>query len=382
MTRFGNHAGRTARDLVEEVVKQGLCEAGLTTNHVQAAYVGNAVAGLISGQESMRAQVVLRHTGLMGRPMVSVENAGASGGTALHLAWQAVAYGVYDCVLAIGYEQLDHEDRAKLRRSVNAGMDLAELRELFGPDDSRERRSAMERLGGAVSQGDGRDLYEAEVLALVAVKNHLHASLNPCAHRREAVTVEQVLAAEPVAGPLTELMSACPSDGAACVVLCAADVRSARPGGARVAASVLLSGRGDDLRKPWSLREAARQAYEQAGVGPEDLHLVELHDSTATSELHQYGQLGLCAQEDTVRMVRERTTCLGGRLPVNPSGGLLGRGHAFGASGLAQVVELAWQLEGRCGRRQVESARVGLANNAGGWLGWDVGAQTVHILTR
>jgi acetyl-CoA acetyltransferase len=381
MTRFGDHVSRTARDLVEEVVTEGLRDAGLEPQHVRAAYVGNAVAGLMIGQESIRAQVVLRRTRLMGVPMVNVENAGASGSTALHLAWQAVAYGIHDCVLAIGFEKLDHRDRERIRQAVNAGMDLSELSEIFGPAAPREQNGMMQ-IAGAVSRGDGSDLYDTEHLALVAVKNHRHGSLNPCAHRREAVTIEQVLAAEQAAGPLTRLMSGCMSDGAACAVLCSADCRSARSGGARIAASVLMSGRGDDLRMPWSLQAAARQAYEFAGLGPDDLDVLEVHDTTATAELISYGHLGLCSHEDTARLIVERATCLGGRLPVNPSGGLMARGHALGATGLAQVVELAWQLEGRCGDRQVESARVALAENAGGWVGWDVGARVVHLLVR
>src|SRR5215831_15124194 len=164
MTEFGRHASRAARDLVEEVVAQALRDAGLGPQHVQAAYVGNAVAGLISGQESMRAQTVLRRTGLMGLPMVSVENAGASGGTALHLAWQAIAYGIHDCVVALGYEKLDHDDPAKLLRAANAGLDQAELSDIFG-EQGGEPKNAMVQIGGAVSQGDGRDLFETGTLA-------------------------------------------------------------------------------------------------------------------------------------------------------------------------------------------------------------------------
>jgi acetyl-CoA acetyltransferase len=381
MTRFGDHVGRTARDLVEEVVARGLRDAELGPRHVQAAYVGNAVGGLMTGQESMRAQVALRRTGLARVPMVNVENAGASGSTALHLAWQAVAHGIHDCVVAIGFEKLDRRDRGRVQQAVNAGMDLSELSEILGPGAAREQNGMM-RIAGAVSRGDGSDLYEAEHLALVAVKNHHHGSLNPCAHRREAVTVEQVLAARQMSGPLTRMMAASMSDGAACAVLCSADFAGARSGGARIAASVLVPGRGDDLRMPWSFQAAARQAYELAGVGPDDLDVLEVHDNTATAELYTYGHLGLCAPEDAARLILERTTCLGGRWPVNPSGGLIARGHALGATGLAQVVELTWQLEGRCGPRQVESARAALAENGGGWLGWDVGVCVAHLLVR
>lgn len=172
------------------------------------------------------------------------------------------------------------------------------------------------------------------------------------------------------------------SDGAACLVVCAEGYPGARRGGARIAASVLRSGRGDDLRAKWSLRPAARRAYEAAGLGPEDLDVAEVHDMTAIAELFVCGQLRFYRPGDAERVMAERTTWLGGRLPVNPSGGLLARGHPLGATGVAQVVELTWQLEGRCGRRQVESARTALADNAGGWIGSDIGAGVIHILVR
>ena len=381
MTRFGKHVDRTARDLVEEVVSGSLRDAELEVQDVQAAYVGNAVSGIVSGQECMRAQTVLRRTGLMGTPIVNVENADASGSTALHLAWQAVAHGVHDCVVALGYEKLAHDDRAKSYRAINSGMDLSELSDIFGPGAGQEQ-SVLLQFSGAHSRGDGRDRFRTEPLALVAVKNHYHASLNPCAHYQEPVTVEQVLAARHVAGPLTRLMCAPLTDGAACVVLCAADLGRGRRGGARIAASVLRSGRGDDLRLPMTLRAAARSAYDIAGLGPEDLDLAEVHDVTAIAELFVCGELGFCPREEVERLVVDRTTWLGGALPVNTSGGLLARGHPLGATGVAQVVELTWQLEGRCGPRQVPSARAGLADNVGGWIGSDIGAGVIHILVR
>jgi acetyl-CoA acetyltransferase len=381
MTAFGKHVDRTARELVEEVVSGALRDAELTPYDVQAAYVGNAVAGAISGQESMRGQTVLRRTGLMGVPIVNVENADASGSTAVHLAWQAVAHGVCDCAVAVGYEKFDHEDRARSYRAINAGMDLSELSDIFGPHGGQER-SVLLDLAGATSWGDGSQRFDVDALALVAVKNHYHASMNPCAHYRQAVTVEQVKAARQVAGPLTRLMCAPLSDGAAGVVLCSSDFHRGRRGGARIAASVLRSGRGDDLRVPMTLRAAARRAYEAAGLGPEDLDVAEVHDVTAIAELFVCAELGFCAREEAGRLVIDRTTWLGGRLPVNPSGGLIARGHPLGATGIAQVVELTWQLEGRCGQRQVADARTALADNVGGWIGSDIGAGVIHILTR
>jgi acetyl-CoA acetyltransferase len=383
MTRFGKHVDRSARELVEEAVAGALADAGIDPGDVQGAYVGNAASGLINGQESVRGQVVLRRTGLLGTPIVNVENADASSSTALHLAWQAVAGGAHDCVVVLGYEKLDHVDRARSFRAINATMDLTELADVFGPDARDERSVIMDmELIGATSTGDGHERFSRELLAEVSVKNRYHGSLNPCAHHQEPLTAEQVLGSRVLAGPLTRLMCAPFSDGAACLVLCADDYRRSRGTGVRIAASVLGSGRGDDVRRPHGTTAACDEAYELAAVGPGDLDLIELHDGTAVNELVFYEWLGLCPPGESERLVRERATWLGGRLPVNPSGGLIARGHPIGATGAAQVVELVWQLRGGCGARQVPSARVALAHNNGGWVGSDVGSVCIHVLTR
>jgi acetyl-CoA acetyltransferase len=364
---------------VEQAVAAALRDAEVDPRDVRAAYVGNAAAGLMTGQECVRGQVVLRRTPLMGVPIVNVENACASSSTALHLGWQAVAGGVHDVVVVVGYEKIDHADRWKADRVINATMDLHEVADMFGPRAGGERNVYPDVLA-ASADSRGRDRFDRELLALVSVKNRRHGALNPCAHQQREVTVEEVLGAPVVGGALTRLMCAPLSDGAACLVLCAGRFPRARAGGARIAASVLSSGRGDDMRRRFSVGLTACQAYEVAGVGPEELDVVELYDATAASELHLYRELGLCRDVDVDRCVREGVTALGGRLPVNPSGGLLARGHAIGATGVAQVVELVRQLEGRCGPRQVPSARLALAENTGGWLGSDVAACCVHVL--
>jgi acetyl-CoA acetyltransferase len=379
MTHFSKHGDRTARDMVEEVVAAALRDAEVDAREVQAAHVGNSAAGLFTGQESIRGQVVLRHTGLMGVPIVNCENACASSSTALHLGWQAVASGRRDCVVVVGYEKIDGRNANRVIQAINATMDLDELASMWGPT-AAERRNVYGEGIGASFRGDGSDPFGLETLALVSVKNHHHSSLNPCARFHDEVTLEQVLTAPPVGSLLTKLMCAALSDGAACLVLCAGDFHRCRSGGARIAASVLTSGRGDDMRRPFAAGLAARQAYDIAGLGPEDLDLVELYDANAASELTLYTELGLCAPGDAARLVEQRETWLGGRLPVNPSGGLLGRGHPPGATGAAQVAELMWQLEGRCGARQVPSARVAMAEITGGWLGTDVAACCIHVL--
>jgi acetyl-CoA acetyltransferase len=381
MTRFGKHADRSARDLVEEAVAEALRDADLLAGDVAAVYLGNAVGGAISGQEALRAPTVLRRTGLMGVPIFGIENADASGSTALHLAWQAVAYGACDCAVAVGYEKLDHADRTRTYRAINSLMDLGEVSEMFG-DGSSSQPSVALRISGAFSWGDGSRRFGIEPLALVAVKNRQHGSLNPCAHHQEMVTVEQVKQSKPFAGMLTRLMVPSLSDGAACVVLCADGFPRGRRPSAAIAASVLRSGRADDLRTWDVTRALARRAYDMAGIGPEDLDLAEVHDLTAVGELYAYAELGFCADGEAERLVEDRVTWLGGRMPVNTSGGCIARGNPFGATGIAQVVEVALQLEGRCGPRQVTSARVGLTHNIGGWIGTDLAAEVIHILAR
>ena len=372
MTHFTKH-DRGARELVEEAVAGALADAGLEPRQVDAAFAGNASGGLMYGQESVRGQVVLRRSGLTGVPIVNVENACASSATALHLGWQAVAGGAHDRVVVIGYEKMDHRSRPRRRQAINATMDLDEAAELFGPEAARERYLQLDAMGTSRQ-------FSRELLSLLSVKNRYHGSLNELAHHRQPVTVEQVLASPAVSGSLTSLMCAPLTDGAACLVLCSSGSRHGRAGGVRVAASVLLSGRGDDMRRRSSIQETARQAYEAAGVGPEDLDVVEVADVTSLAELYVYRELGLCREGDEERLLKERTVWLGGRLPVNPSGGVLARGHPMGATGAAQVVELTWQLEGRCGQRQVPASRLALAQVAGGWIGTDVAASCVHVL--
>jgi acetyl-CoA acetyltransferase len=379
MTRFGRQADRTARDLVEEAVAAALRDAGLAPHDVAAVYLGNAAWGLIDGQESIRGQVVLRRTGLLGVPIVNVENACASSSTALHLAWQAIAGGLHDCALVVGFEKLDHADRWRTGLAINGTMDLDEVAELFGTGAGRERNVYLDVLGASTG-GIGGAAFEPRVLAEVAAKNHHHGSLNDRAARQRAVTADEVLEARPVAGPLTRLMCAPLADGAACLVLGAGDRARGRPARVRIAASVLVSGRGDDMRRRFSVDEAARQAYGIAGAGPEDVDVVELYDATPITELFLYEELGLCPRGGAAGLVADRVTRLGGRQPVNTSGGLIARGHALGATGTAQLVELTWQLEGRCGARQVADARLAMACNTGGWIGSDVAACCVHIL--
>ena len=221
-----------------------------------------------------------------------------------------------------------------------------------------------------------------EQMALVSVKNHYHGSMNPFAQYREEVTFEEVLKSRHVVGPLTVLMCSPLGDGAAAALIVSEEFAH-RKGlkGPRVDASVLVSGRGDDRSMAPSIGRAATQAYEMAGIGPEDINLAEVHDAVAPAEITIYEDLRFCAPGDGPKLIEDRVTWLGGKLPVNTSGGLLARGHPIGATGLGQIVEVVWQLQGKAGKRQVENCKVGLTQNGGGHIGFDLAAMAVHIFS-
>jgi acetyl-CoA acyltransferase len=393
MSRFGKFLDRGLRDLAEEAVRNTLEDTGIDIKDIQAAYVSNSVAGLITGQETIRGQVVLRRTGLMGIPIVNVENACASASTAFHLGWTAVAAGMYDCVLALGVEKLSDPDKAKSLRAFNSAVDVSELAEI----EKRIGRSGEEASGrslfmdlyismlstGASSNEGTIGRITREQMALVSVKNHYHGSLNPYAQYREEVTLEQVLQSRSVVGPLTVLMCSPLGDGAAAVLIVSDEyTRNKGLRGPRVDASVLVSGRGDDRSIEPSTRRAAARAYTMAGIGPEDIDLAEVHDAVAPAEIGIYEDLRFCAPGEGARLIEDRVTWLGGRLPVNTSGGLLSRGHPIGATGLGQIVEVIWQLQGKGGKRQVQNCKVGLTQNGGGHIGLDAAAMAVHIFSK
>jgi acetyl-CoA acetyltransferase len=222
----------------------------------------------------------------------------------------------------------------------------------------------------------------AEDFARVVVKNQHHGALNPNAQYGGDVSVEEVLASRTVAPPLTLLMCSPIGDGAAAVVLCSPELAGRLGAEVKVASTVLLSGRDRNGVGPPAAERAARRAFERAGIGPEDVDVVEVHDAAAPAELIVYEEVGLCGPGEGPKLLASGDTALGGRVPVNPSGGLLSKGHPIGATGCAQLVELVDQLRGRCGARQVEGARVALAENGGGFLGDDPAAVVITILSR
>jgi acetyl-CoA acyltransferase len=395
MTRFGKYLERGVRSLAEEAVGDALKDAGLESKDVQTAYFANAVSGLITGQEMIRGQVALRNTGLLGIPIFNVENACASAASAFHLAWMAVASGQYDVALAVGAEKLFHEDKTRAFRAIGTAVDLESLQELKKKMAETQSKGATP---GDQKGGENRsffmDIYAsmtreymkqsgatAEDFADVAVKNHDHGALNPRAQYRNRCTREEVLASREISPPLTLMMCSPIGDGAAAAILCSDKIAS-RLGLRKpiaVRASVLVSGRDRKPDEPGAAERAAQRAYEVAGIGPEDINVIEVHDAAAPAELMVYEDIGFCKRGEGPALLRSGQTKLGGKHVVNPSGGLLAKGHPIGATGIAQIVEICEQLRGTAGERQVSSARVGMTENGGGFLGRDAAAMSVHI---
>lgn len=366
MLKFGRYKDRDVTDLGGEACLLALDDAGLGMRDVQ--YMA---AGCLMQANAMVGQRILHEIGQTGIPVVNVANACATGSTAFRDAVQAVASGDVDVALAVGVEQMGKAGLlggggggSGIRTEGVVGSGL--MPAVFGQAGMEH----MRKYGTTVEQ-----------FAKVAVKNHRHATRNPLSQYREETPLEQVLSARMIAYPNTLLMC-CPSgDGAAAAVVVSASKARELGATVRVRASVLTS-------DPWSdrdltqpdvntlTRNAARRAYERAGIGPDDVDLVELHDCFATAELLHYENLGLCADGEAGRMIDEGQTTHGGRVPVNVSGGLLSKGHPLGATGVANIYEIVQHLRGRAGDRQVPDAKVGLAHVIG--LG---SACTINVLS-
>jgi acetyl-CoA acetyltransferase len=364
---FAKQPRLSAGELVGQAVGEALADAGASArgeNRIEAAYVGTCFG------EPGIAPRTLHRLGLAGIPILTVENACASGTTAFHLACAAIAAGQYERVLALGVETMtSHFSGAIVPEATDAeGASGMALPSLYAMSASRYLANGW---------------VTPEQMAAVSVKNHRHALANPRAQYGEELSAEQVLASRPIADPLT-LLQCCPiSDAAAAVV-----VGSPRAGERDVAvrACQLDSGALWDYRTDhaWGFEligAVARAAYEEAGIGPGEVDVFELHDAFTIGEIVTTEALGLAAEGGGGALVEGGRTAIGGAQPVNPSGGLLSRGHPLGATGTAQVAEIVWQLRGEAGGRQVEGARVGVVETMGGGAsGVDGNAAVVAIL--
>jgi benzoylsuccinyl-CoA thiolase BbsB subunit len=367
MIPMGRHRNSSYPGLAVPAVSAALSSAGVSRTDVGYVACGHAFGGMLAGQR------IVKDLGIGGVPVVNVDNACSGGAAALQLASNAVIEGITDVALAIGVDKLTQFGSGTLPLveedpEVRSGMVMPALYAM------RARRFLYER---------GED---SATLAEVSVKARRHGAANPFAQYRKAVTSEEVLAARMVADPLTLLMCCPTGDGAAAIIVASQDRwRKAGVPGAHIRASVLHSGKATTgfrhMLRPEITVHSAHEAYETAGIGPEDLDIIELHDAFSIAELIYYEALGLCPEGDAAALLKAGHTTFGGKVVVNPSGGLISKGHPVGASGVAQAVEVFWHLTGQAGKRQVEAARLGLCHVTGGGIsGMDHGACTIHLL--
>ncbi|MGI8311879.1 thiolase family protein [Saccharopolyspora hattusasensis] len=372
MIRFGKYPVEvTLERMAVGAARAALTDAGAELPHIDAVYVGHVFGGPVAGQR------IAAQLGLDGRPVSNHENYCASGATALREAWVALAAGLHDVTLVIGVEKMT--DRVSGGVRPDPGDLDAAVGYVMAAGHGLSARRYMADHGATREQ-----------IAAVAVKNHAHSVHNPFAHYQRPVSLDEVLSARPIAEPLGLLDCSPISDGAAAMVLCSpAGLRRLglttpvpRMLGCALVSGSVRPGTGDVNEEDVSLR-AAEEAWKLTGVGPGDIDLVEMHDCFTIAEIVRMEGLGLIPRGEGASWTEAGHTSLGGRLPVNPSGGLLSRGHPVGATGVAQACELTWQLRGTAGARQVEGARVGLSYCKGGTVnGTDGGSVTTLVMAR
>ena len=402
MTPFGRHPQTDVYALIGQAVDAALADAGAQRGDVQWAAYGTVTHGFLHGQVCVPGPIALRRLGMQCIPVFTVENACASGTSAFHLAWQALRAGACDIALAVGADKMVVPDKARSFAVFEAGWDVQTV---------QANQQTLLALGAGVEVPPGTtsprpysvfmDVYAAfcrdhmrrfgttqRQIAAVAAKNHGHSVHNPLSQYRQAYTIEEVLAAPPIAYPLTLPMCAPVSDGAAAAVLCTDEglrrLQGAARRAVRVRASVVQVGeaRTADHPERGISALAAQRAYEQSGLGPADVDLAEVHDATAIGELINIEGLGLVARGDSGPAAERGEFSIGGRLPVNPSGGLESKGHPIGATGLGQIHELVTQLRGEAGLRQVHGARIAIQENGGGLYGIEEAVVGVQIFER
>jgi acetyl-CoA acetyltransferase len=375
-----NRRDRTAEDMALQVVAEALADAGITAADVNLVVVGNATAGRLIDQGCLRGQTLLTRAGLRNAGIINIDNSCAGGSSALHLATLA-SLGGSGTVLAVGVEKMWTGDRAATLAGIEDGVPKVD-RDFMHATMENPSGSVLMALNSqwAVAMMEERGATLAQ-FAAVTVKARHHGALNPNAQFQQEVTAEEVLASPTIVPPLTRMMCSSFTDGAAAVVLSP----TAAPGAPRIRASAVRSGNGE-IDYHDRLAETAAAAWEEAGVDPADVDLVELHDATSPEELFALESLGFFKPGDAGPATLAGDTTLGGKgVAVNTSGGLVARGHPLGATGLAQVVELVTQLRGGAGSRQVAGARLGVASNTGGMIGThagrtDAGFIGIHVL--
>lgn len=375
MTRFGKFLDRNLQDLGTEAVWSAVEDASIPPKDIEIAYVANGLAPQLTELKGTIGQHVLGAAGFFGIPIINVENACSSGSTALRSACLEVASGNYDVALALGVEKLYCADTAKSAEAMSSGTPYAKFGFMFPALYAMNLKKWMAT--NSVTQ---------QHFAKVTVKNSKNGSLNPNAQFRKALSMEDVLNSRIIAYPLTLYMCSTMGDGGAAAIICTRDKAAKYTSKPliEVAACEIVSGTVTVPGQPHEPIEtrAAERAYKKAGIGPEDVNVAEVHDGMAPAELMIYEELGLCKPGESGKMIDEGKTDLTGSIPVNPSGGLAAKGHPVAATGLAQVAEIVWQLRGEAGDRQVNDPKIGLIENAGGWVIDDNAVCAVTILKK
>lgn len=368
MVPFTTPSGARSYDLMAEgAIRAALSDSGIEYDAIEQAYAGYVYGDSTCGQKS------LYRVGMTGMPVINVNNNCSTGSSALWLARQTIESGAADCVLAVGFEQMQRG--ALGMHWSDRPSPLAQFDDLARIGcDSLDVPMTVRYFGAATAAYIGKYGTKPEIFAAIAVKARKHAANNPYAVFREQVTLEDVMASPQVCGILTRLQCCPPTCGAAAAVLCGEDF--ARSHGFRLDVAIKAQALTTDTPESFDgdmtnlvgcemARAAARQVYERAGVGPDDIPVAELHDCFTTNELLMYEALGFAPEGAGETLVCDGDNTYGGRVVVNPSGGLLSKGHPLGATGLAQCAELTWQLRGQAGHRQVDAANLALQHNAG-----------------
>jgi acetyl-CoA acetyltransferase len=402
MTPFGRHPEHSLKQLAGAAVSTALADAGIERRDVQEIHFGNCVQGYMDGQHMIRGHSIFLEQGFQGIPIFNLESGCASGSMAFHSAVRALLAEQADIVLAVGAEKMVNADKVKMFAAFNSAWDVE--RTDWQMEQIADLWRGFTAPPGTTSDkpySPFMDVYKGEFfnhvreygitqrqVAVICAKNHQHSARNPNAQFRVPYTIEEVLAAPPITYPLTLPMCAPISDGAAAAVLCTeralARLASHRRRAIRILGSVTASGmerHPSDLQQHVVAR-AARKLYEQTAIGPDQVDVAELHDATAVGELIETENLGFCAPGGGGELAENGDTTLGGRIPVNTSGGLESRGHPIAATGLAQIHDLVLQLRGEAGGMQVNNARIALQCNVGGFWGIEEASTHVALLRR
>lgn len=370
-TLFGKYPNKSIAELGCEAAKTALSDAGVSARDIQFAYCGNLYGGMVEGQAA------LRDAGITNIEITNVENACAGGATAIRRAWYDIASGLYDIGIAVGVESMTTSPIAGKLIPPAKGDISGELGMNMVAKFALSQRRYMDFRGVTLEQ-----------IAKISVKNHHNGCFNKYSMYKKEFTVDEVIKSKLICDPITQLQSCPTTDGGSAVVLSTLNIaRRYTTVPVMITGSVIKSGdysfRWKDITFSEMTYKAANEAYTMAGLGPEDVDLCELHDAFAVNELQHYVELGFCKKGDEVRLLEDGVTELTGRLPVNPSGGLLSKGHPLSATGVAQITEIVWQLRGQCGANQIANAKVGLAHTIGGEVAdLESGAVGVHILQR